>query len=161
MIRKQDAMDPAKYMGHGICDNFSKSASLPEPTSDPVIIAKNCLNILKAQKIPASDLRGIGIQMTKLCDSSSTTTSNTLMKFAQKMTVEQLHQRDRILKVICVCSSMQTVKNIACKSFWMNHSSITLLLISSDRDTIHHLLLLKMLLLIAPMNKADAPIPLP
>uniref|UniRef100_A0A7M5WQM1 DNA repair protein REV1 n=2 Tax=Clytia hemisphaerica TaxID=252671 RepID=A0A7M5WQM1_9CNID len=98
MIRKKDAMDPAKYMGHGICDHFSKGVSLPEPTSDPLVISKNCVSILKTQKIPASDLRGIGIQMTKLCDSSSASTSNTLMKFAQKVTAEQLHQRDRIVK---------------------------------------------------------------
>ena len=29
MIRVQDAMEPSKYIGHGICDSVSKAQTLP------------------------------------------------------------------------------------------------------------------------------------
>lgn len=39
--RSADApAEPAKFLGHGLCDNFSKSANLPRATDDPVDIAR-------------------------------------------------------------------------------------------------------------------------
>ena len=41
MIRAKDAPKEAmKFMGHGVCDNFTKSKNLIAPTDDPVIITR-------------------------------------------------------------------------------------------------------------------------
>ena len=34
MVRKKDAGGPYKFMGHGICDNFARSANFPGFTND-------------------------------------------------------------------------------------------------------------------------------
>lgn len=86
MIRKKDApQKPIKFMGHGLCDNFSKSVSLHEPTQNHLVIFHHCLHILKSQSIKPSDFRGIGIQMTKLCDmngGANSFSTKTLFDFA-------------------------------------------------------------------------------
>jgi len=99
MIRRKDApTEPSKFMGHGKCDHASKSVSLAEPTDNGVIIAKNCIALFKSQHIKPEDLRGIGIQATKLHDASVTSSSRTLMDFAHTVTSRELHERDRVLK---------------------------------------------------------------
>ena len=59
MIRKQDAGEPSKYMGHGICENFSRSIKLQVPTSDRLTISKQIINLMKNLKFPPSDYRGM------------------------------------------------------------------------------------------------------
>lgn len=58
--------DPPKHMGHGKCDVFNKSVGLGLPTTDMKIIAREALSILKGYGFSPGELRGIGIQMTKL-----------------------------------------------------------------------------------------------
>ena len=113
MVRKKTAApNPTKFMGHGICDNFSKSVSLAEPTQSHLVISQQCLGVLKSQNIKPSDLRGIGIQMTKLCDavgssgSNASSSTRTLFEFAKVVTTDELQlqqqqqqQQNRLLKL--------------------------------------------------------------
>ncbi|KAK8236891.1 hypothetical protein HDK77DRAFT_449224 [Phyllosticta capitalensis] len=67
MKRSPDApMDPPKHLGHGKCDTFNKSVALGVATCAKEVIAKESLSILKSYGFSPGELRGIGLQMTKL-----------------------------------------------------------------------------------------------
>ncbi|GFT55735.1 DNA repair protein REV1 [Nephila pilipes] len=67
MVRKSDApVETAKFMGHGVCDHFSKSVLLKSATDSSRIISKECCIIARSLKIKPQDYRGIGIQLSKL-----------------------------------------------------------------------------------------------
>lgn len=67
MVRREDApLETAKFMGHGICNNISKSSMLPLATDDASLIYQECMTILNGLRLNCSDLRGIGIQVQKL-----------------------------------------------------------------------------------------------
>ena len=66
-VRRQDApVQMAKFMGHGICDNLSRSTLLSFPTDSQQLIGKSVANIFQSMKVNIPDLRGIAIQITKL-----------------------------------------------------------------------------------------------
>ncbi|KAK3580894.1 hypothetical protein CHS0354_008176 [Potamilus streckersoni] len=67
MVRRPDApRETAKFMGHGVCNNISKSVTLPMATDDAKVIGKECVAILRQQKAQAADFRGVGIQVHRL-----------------------------------------------------------------------------------------------
>jgi DNA repair protein REV1 len=67
MRRAADApLDPPKSMGHGKCDTFNKSVVLGAATNDKAILGREALSILKGFGFSPGELRGIGVQMTKL-----------------------------------------------------------------------------------------------
>ncbi|KAH0526424.1 hypothetical protein TsFJ059_009744 [Trichoderma semiorbis] len=67
MRRALDApLDPVKHLGHGKCDSFNKSAAFGVATHDYEIIGKEAVSILRSFRFSPGDLRGIGVQMTKL-----------------------------------------------------------------------------------------------
>ena len=71
MTRSADApVETRKYMGHGICDSFSKSANMSIPTNEASSIKRETMillkMLLKSNGRDVEDLRGIGIQLTKL-----------------------------------------------------------------------------------------------
>ena len=67
MRRAADApLDPPKSMGHGKCDTFNKSVVLGVATNDKAILGREALSILKGFGFSPGELRGIGVQMTKL-----------------------------------------------------------------------------------------------
>jgi DNA repair protein REV1 len=67
MRRAADApLDPPKHLGHGRCDTFNKSIILGVATNDRGVIAKETLSMLKAFGFTPGELRGIGVQMTRL-----------------------------------------------------------------------------------------------
>ncbi|GAB1310912.1 deoxycytidyl transferase [Madurella fahalii] len=67
MRRAMDApLDPAKHLGHGKCDTFTKSAAFGVATNDAGQISKEAVAILRSYKFSPGDLRGLGVQMTKL-----------------------------------------------------------------------------------------------
>lgn len=69
MVRAKEApVETSKFMGHGVCDYLTKSVSLSEFTNDLEIITRCVLNTMKALNQPPHELRGIGIQLTKLDD---------------------------------------------------------------------------------------------
>ena len=66
--RKKNATTPYKMLGHGPCDNFSKTTNLGVATSDATIIGREAARLYASihPSIPPNDLRGAGIMMTKL-----------------------------------------------------------------------------------------------
>ena len=67
MKRAADApLDPQKHLGHGKCDVFSKSVMLGVATNLQEVLAKEALSMLKSFGFSPGELRGIGLQTTKL-----------------------------------------------------------------------------------------------
>ena len=67
MRRAADApLDPPKHLGHGKCDTFNKSIGLGTATNAPQILTKEALSILHSYGFSPGELRGIGLQMTRL-----------------------------------------------------------------------------------------------
>ncbi|CAH2090513.1 unnamed protein product [Euphydryas editha] len=67
MIRAENApVETAKFMGHGFCDVINKSTTLPTATNDVTTITKEVISICRKQNIDPKEMRGIGIQLTKL-----------------------------------------------------------------------------------------------
>jgi DNA repair protein REV1 len=67
MRRSPDApRDPPKHLGHGKCDTHNKSLLLGVATNAKEVLIKEALAILRGFGFTPGELRGIGIQMTKL-----------------------------------------------------------------------------------------------
>jgi DNA repair protein REV1 len=67
MRRNLDApLDPAKHLGHGHCDTFNKSAVFGVATNSAETIGREAVSILRSFKFSPGDLRGLGVQLTKL-----------------------------------------------------------------------------------------------
>lgn len=67
MVRAADApVETAKFMGHGYCDHVTKTITLQHFTSNLTVITQTVFNIKNILRIPPKELRGIGIQVSKL-----------------------------------------------------------------------------------------------
>ncbi|KAG9193689.1 DNA repair protein REV1 [Alternaria panax] len=67
MRRSLDApMDPSKHLGHGKCDTHNRSVMLGVATNAKEVLTKEALAILRGLGFTPGELRGIGMQMTKL-----------------------------------------------------------------------------------------------
>ena len=71
MVRRADApAETAKFMGHGICTTSNKSANLPVATNDAELISREVVAMFRMMRgnnwVSAADIRGVGIQVTKL-----------------------------------------------------------------------------------------------
>lgn len=67
MVRADEApVESAKFMGHGMCDNVTKTATLNDFTDNFDLILRTVMSIQAQLNVPPADLRGIGIQITKL-----------------------------------------------------------------------------------------------
>ncbi|MEE6470423.1 hypothetical protein FKM82_008964 [Ascaphus truei] len=67
MVRKAGApLEPAKYGGHGICDNVARTVTLDQATDSAKVIGKEALNMFHTMKLNISDMRGVGIQIHHL-----------------------------------------------------------------------------------------------
>ncbi|XP_067299768.1 DNA repair protein REV1 [Pseudorasbora parva] len=67
MMRKAGApIEPAKYGGHGICDNFARSVLLAQPTDNGQLIATEAIKLFHAMKLHVKDMRGVGLQVQQL-----------------------------------------------------------------------------------------------
>lgn len=67
MRKSKDApLDPPKHLGHGKCDTFNKSVVLGVATNSKDILGREVLSMLKSFGFTPGELRGIGVQMTKL-----------------------------------------------------------------------------------------------
>ncbi|RUS21765.1 hypothetical protein BC937DRAFT_91499 [Endogone sp. FLAS-F59071] len=69
-IRKPDAEEAHKHLGHGPCDNFSKSTVLDAYVDNPDSIFRECLVMFNQLGFDPVDVRGMGIQMQKLNNES-------------------------------------------------------------------------------------------
>jgi len=67
MRRSPDApLDPPKHLGHGKCDTHNKSTVLGVATNSKEVLTKEALSIMRGFGFSPGELRGIGIQVTKL-----------------------------------------------------------------------------------------------
>ncbi|CAG7979053.1 unnamed protein product [Penicillium olsonii] len=67
MRRSMDApLEAVKHLGHGKCDTFNKSVALGVATNAPDVVAKEAISMLRSFNFSPGDLRGLGVQMTKL-----------------------------------------------------------------------------------------------
>ncbi|WWC94180.1 hypothetical protein V866_001019 [Kwoniella sp. B9012] len=71
MKRHPDApIEPPKFLGHGWCETFNRSSSISgsrnNPTDDSEVLARESVKLLKALNLDPVELRGVGIQVTKL-----------------------------------------------------------------------------------------------
>ena len=67
MRRAADApLDPPKHLGHGKCDTFNKSIVLGVSTYDKTILSREAISIMRGWGFSPGELRGIGVQMTRL-----------------------------------------------------------------------------------------------
>ncbi|KAI0432136.1 impB/mucB/samB family protein [Xylaria sp. FL1042] len=67
MRRSMDApLDPPKHLGHGKCDTFNKSVTFGIATHDYQMLGKEAVSILRSYNFSPGDLRGLGVQLTKL-----------------------------------------------------------------------------------------------
>lgn len=67
MVRADEApIETVKFMGHGICDNVTKTVTLNNFTDDLEVILRTVLSIKGQLNVPPADLRGIGIHISKL-----------------------------------------------------------------------------------------------
>jgi len=76
-------------MGHGICDNVARSCTLPTVTDEAQVIAKQCHALLKQLSVTPEDVRGMGIQVSKLTvknASASARNSRSLFDFMKPQT---------------------------------------------------------------------------
>ncbi|RZC35538.1 DNA repair protein REV1 [Asbolus verrucosus] len=83
MVRAADApVETAKFLGHGICDSFSKSTTTNYVITDPKSIYKEAKSLYEKLHVDFAELRGMGIQLTKL--EKIAPINPTLNKFLQK-----------------------------------------------------------------------------
>ncbi|OCT95301.1 DNA repair protein REV1 [Xenopus laevis] len=67
MVRKAGApIEPAKYGGHGICDNIARTVTLHQATASAMVIGKEAVDMFHTMKLNISDMRGVGLQMHQL-----------------------------------------------------------------------------------------------
>ena len=67
MVRSANAPEEtAKFLGHGLCDSHSKGCTLSILTNDHNVIKRETLLLMKMLKADPKNLRGIGIQVSKL-----------------------------------------------------------------------------------------------
>ena len=82
--RKGNAPEPIKFLGHGPCDNVSRSVTVNRFTDAAADLARECRSLLRALKVPADQIRGIGISVSR---SGHTDAANLFLELiaAQKM----------------------------------------------------------------------------
>ncbi|KAL5612354.1 hypothetical protein BROUX41_000114 [Berkeleyomyces rouxiae] len=56
----------AKHLGHGACDTFNKSVVFGVATNNAETISREAVSVLRSYKFSPGDLRGLGVQLTKL-----------------------------------------------------------------------------------------------
>lgn len=70
MIRKPEApTETRKYLGHGPCNNMSRSCSLLQPTGEAAEICRLAVRLLKQINPSPENIRGVGVQLTRLVSS--------------------------------------------------------------------------------------------
>mmetsp|Transcript_10878 Transcript_10878/g.16240 ORF Transcript_10878/g.16240 Transcript_10878/m.16240 type:complete len:1078 (-) Transcript_10878:6-3239(-) len=68
MERMEDAKEPAKFNGHGLCNSYSKACDLPcnKPTRDYSIFTSAGMKLFQQMDVNTADIRGLGIVISSL-----------------------------------------------------------------------------------------------
>ena len=75
-VRRQTApKETRKYLGHGSCDNVTRSFALLQPTRSAVELTRLASRLLKQIRPDPSDIRGMGLQLSKLVSTSPNSSS--------------------------------------------------------------------------------------
>ena len=64
--RKENAPEPPKFMGHGICDNMSRSVTVARFTASQEDVANEARQMLQALHVDPTQIRGIGLNVRPL-----------------------------------------------------------------------------------------------
>ncbi|RLV88995.1 DNA repair protein REV1 [Spathaspora sp. JA1] len=64
-------INPPKFLGMGRCDMINKSSRLGVPTNDWGVIGNEAKVLYRMVNIPVTELRGVGLSLTKLVDVDS------------------------------------------------------------------------------------------
>jgi DNA repair protein REV1 len=122
MVRSETApKETSKFLGHGICDVASKSGTLSSGTRDVAVIRREVkmLNVQMAK--PFEDLRGIGIQVSKLekdsGSSGSTAGTKSMLNFVKKI--------DRTSRDLEAAKAKATVTAAVSSTFGCNNLSLS------------------------------------
>ena len=100
-IRKPDVPHETwKYLGHGACDNVSRSTLLLQPTQEAKEISQFAVKLLKQVKVVASDIRGMGLQLSKLVSTQADSTA------AGESTSEGANLRKLFQAAASTCSTL-------------------------------------------------------
>lgn len=97
MVRAEEApVETKKFMGHGLCDHVTKTITLTDFTDNFEIIFRTVLSIQSQLNVPPADLRGIGIQITKLdgVDDLFNKEKNSIKSMFEKVTEKQLQKKE-------------------------------------------------------------------
>ena len=94
---KNAPKETAKFMGHGICDNVTRSTQFPVATDVLDTISRAVVTLVKSlNDLIVSDVRGIGIQVMRLSFSDEpNSTTNRLESNVKSMTIEELFMNTR------------------------------------------------------------------
>lgn len=92
MVRAEEApVETAKFMGHGFCDNVTKSVTLTTYTSELSVITQTIFGIKNVLNVPPHELRGIGIQISKLNTTKTDgSRKNTLRNMFEKVQAKHI-----------------------------------------------------------------------
>ena len=101
MRRAADApLDPPKHLGHGKCDTFNKSVILGVATNTCEILTKETMSMLKSLGFSPGELRGIGVQMTRLEPLKATTAQQESSQRRLQFKVGELRPKQPLEKVV-------------------------------------------------------------
>lgn len=99
MTRHPDApLEPPKFLGHGKCETVNKSTLLSHHADDGKVIGRECVKLLASMRLDPTELRGVGIQVTKLrFGDQQPTTGQTTLSFAKPPAAQNrsAHEADR------------------------------------------------------------------
>ena len=79
--RKTGAPDPPKFMGHGDCDNMSRSVTLPRFTDAASDLGAQGKALLRTLRVDPTQIRGIGLNVNTLTASNRTLTAPAFVLF--------------------------------------------------------------------------------
>lgn len=84
--RAGEPIEPIKYLGMGRCNSHNRSCTFPYPTCDPAVISAAAVKMYDSVTFPHSDLRGVGIAMSRLtpaCDLKPRNQNTLLQSFSK------------------------------------------------------------------------------
>ena len=85
-VRSKDAaVTTRKYLGHGVCDNLSRSSSLRKPSHSAADLKAACVKLLRQMRPLAEDIRGMGIQLSRLSSDTTHNQKGSIIRMMAKM----------------------------------------------------------------------------
>ncbi|KAK9459824.1 uncharacterized protein V1516DRAFT_692150 [Lipomyces oligophaga] len=93
------AIRPPKYLGCGECDSFSKSGQLGDSTADEQVIGNYAVELYRRMAVPVLEIRGIGLQMTKLISRDGETSKQMKLDTSQKTVKSKPVKAQRFLSM--------------------------------------------------------------